>query len=202
MCVLPPTYFQQENVVALARELIGCRLNTVIDGKHCSAVVVETEAYAGISDKASHAYMGRKTNRTSVMYQNGGVAYVYFCYGMHYLFNVVTAGENVPHAILIRALLPINGIETMQQRRGLNIGFAQLANGPGKLTRAMGIGMEHNGILLEEGRIWFEKTNEMLSGSIEITPRIGIDYAGEDALLPYRFVWVPTNNQSKRSRKK
>jgi DNA-3-methyladenine glycosylase len=138
MSILSPSYFQQEHVVTLAEELIGCKMNAISDGIHCSGIVAETEAYEGITDKASHAYMGRKTDRTSVMYRKGGVAYVYLCYGMHYLFNVVTAGENVPHAILIRAVLPCEGVETMQRRRGENIRFEQLANGPVKTDKSNG----------------------------------------------------------------
>lgn len=197
MPVIPASFFLQMNVVSLAKQLIGCRLNTFIDGKFCSGTVIETEAYAGETDKASHAFGGRKSARTSVMYNEGGIAYVYFCYGMHYLFNVVTAVEGVPHAILIRALLPVEGIETMQNRRGFKVKFSQLTNGPGKLTKAMGIGKTHNGIPLKEGRIWFENASQKLAGEIVATPRIGIDYAEEDALLPYRFVWMPSKSIKK-----
>jgi DNA-3-methyladenine glycosylase len=198
MSVIPAAFFLQTDVVSLANQLIGCRLNTIIDGKFCSGTVIETEAYAGETDKASHAFGGRKSARTSIMYKEGGIAYVYFCYGMHYLFNVVTAVEGVPHAILIRALLPVEGIETMQYRRGSKVKFSQLTNGPGKLTKAMGIGKSHNGLTLERGHIWFEETSEKRKGEIVATPRIGIDYAEEDALLPYRFVWTPSKSHKEK----
>lgn len=188
--VLDQNYFQQDDVVFLAKDLIGSRFHTQIDGAYCVGVVTETEAYEGVTDKASHAYGGKFTSRTAVMYEPGGIAYIYFCYGMHFLFNVVTAKRGTPHAVLIRGMIPLKGIQIMQNRRGPHIPFREIANGPAKLTKAMGIDGRYNGTLLEEGHIWFDKSDK-IAGHIEATKRIGIDYAGEDTFLPYRFVWNP-----------
>ncbi len=163
-------------------------MHSFIDGMYCCGIIVETEAYAGITDRASHAFGDRKTARTEVMYRAGGIAYVYFSYGMHHLFNVVTATEGVPHAVLIRGLIPFVGEDFMQQRRGSKVDLADLANGPAKLTKSMGITLKHNCLSLDRDVIWFEKAAPSLVKTVLSGPRIGIDYAGEDALLPYRFV--------------
>ena len=181
--------YQTEQVVSLARNLTGKFLFTKINNKLTGGMITETEAYAGVTDKASHAYGGRRTNRTAIMYHKGGVSYVYFTYGMHHLFNIVTGKEEVPHAILIRAIYPLEGTGTMLKRTGKSTVNYKLTNGPAKLTRALGITKEHNGISLDGNIIWLEDRNIIIDDKdIAATPRIGIDYAGEDALLPYRFV--------------
>lgn len=184
-------YFQSEDVVRLAKELIGCYLCTFIQGKLCKGMIIETEAYAGINDKASHAFGGKMTQRTEVMYRQGGTAYVYLCYGLHYLFNIVTAPKGIPHAVLVRSLLPADGIETMKQRRGGAVSMNNLINGPANLAKAMGIDHHVNGIMLDGQTVWLETADILLQGAVLATPRIGISYAGDDALLPYRFVWKP-----------
>ena len=161
----------------------------MVDGKFCSAIITETEAYAGVNDKASHAYGGKRTKRTEVMYAEGGVAYVYLCYGIHFLFNVVTNLKETPHAILIRGIQAENGEATILKRRGLKRFKSDSLSGPGKVSQALGINLLHNSIDLSGKLIWLEETNYKIQDEqLEITPRIGIEYAEEDAILPYRFL--------------
>ena len=186
---LPEAYYQNTNVVFLAKDLIGKRLCTHIDGIYCSGLISETEAYAGVTDKASHAYGGRFTERTKTMYAVGGTAYVYLCYGVHYLFNVVTNIEGIPHAVLVRGVKPEKGVDYMLERRGVKKQKG-LTDGPGKLSKAMGIGKVHNAISLLQDVIWIEDTEVHIPETeLHIGPRIGIDYAEEDKDLPYRFLW-------------
>jgi DNA-3-methyladenine glycosylase len=190
---LPPEYYLNPDVVFLARNLLGKALMTNIDGQGVTGgIIVETEAYAGEIDRASHAFGGRRTPRTETMYLHGGVAYVYLCYGMHHLFNVVTNIEGIPHAILIRGIKPIIGQEIMALRTGKQPENLQILNGPGKLTKALGITTRHDKTLLADNTIWIEEYSGHYNENQVITgPRIGVDYAGEDALWPYRFrlVW-------------
>jgi len=184
-------FFTTDNVVGLAKELIGTIFHTNINGKHCAGIVTETEAYAGVTDRASHAFGGRLTKRTEVMYREGGIAYVYFTYGMHCLFNVVSATEGTPHAVLLRAVWPVAGIETMMERRSFQKDKRLLTNGPAKLAQAFGITLEHNATSLCGDLIWFEKPSDNCIEHIVESPRIGVDYAGVDAALNYRFVGAP-----------
>jgi DNA-3-methyladenine glycosylase len=190
---LPTEYCLNPDVVFLARDLLGKALMTNIDGQGVTGgIIVETEAYAGEIDRASHAYGGRRTPRTETMYLQGGVAYVYLCYGMHHLFNVVTNIEGIPHAILIRGIKPIIGQEIMALRTGKQPENLQILNGPGKLTKALGITTRHDKTVLTDNKIWIEEYSGHYNENQVITgPRIGVDYAGEDALWPYRFrlVW-------------
>lgn len=185
---LPLDFYLSNDVVDVSQKLLGKVLCTSRNGRITKAVITETEAYAGINDKASHAYGGRRTGRTEPMYAQGGTAYVYLCYGIHHLFNVVVGSVDVPLAILIRAAVPVEGIDIMRQRRGKpGNGTLRLA-GPGILSQALGITTQLTGASLLEDRIWVEdqqipvRTQDMTAG-----PRIGIDYAGEDAKRPYRF---------------
>jgi DNA-3-methyladenine glycosylase len=190
MSKLPLKYFQQDDVVALSKEILGKVIYTKINGKTTAGIITETEAYAGINDKASHAYGGKITKRNEVMYHNGGVAYVYLCYGLHYLFNVVTNIKNIPHAILIRAVYPIIGIDEIVCRRNIKYLSKNSTIGPGKVTQALGINLNHNGILLNGKQIWIEENGIIIpENKINVGTRIGVEYAQEDALLPYRF-WV------------
>lgn len=185
---LPYSFYQRTDVVRIARDLIGKVLCTSIDGRSTCGAIIETEAYAGQIDRASHAYNGRRTQRTEIMYASGGVAYVYLCYGIHHLFNVVTNGTNSPHAVLVRALHPLKGIFIMKERRGIDIND-RLAHGPGTLSQALGIRIEHSGTDLTGDAIWIEDQGiEINDRHVFSGPRIGVDYAGVDALLPYRFV--------------
>lgn len=182
-------FYQRTDVVQIARELLGKELITNIDGELTSGIITETEAYNGIVDRASHAYGGRFTPRTQTMYEEGGVCYVYLCYGIHHLFNVVTNIDGVPHAVLIRNIKPLKGLETILQRRNKKRIDKTLSTGPGTLSQALGIKTLHNGLSLSDDTIWIEDAGVKINAKdIATTPRIGVDYAGEDALLPYRFV--------------
>ena len=151
-------------------------------------IIIETEAYKGAEDRACHAYNYRKTKRNHAMYQNGGIAYIYLCYGIHYLLNVVTHTEGVPHAVLIRAIFPTFGIETMLKRRKKNSLNPKLTSGPGSVCQALGIDLSHNAISLNSPCVWIANSDVLIDQSqIYQGPRIGVDYAGQDALLPWRF---------------
>jgi DNA-3-methyladenine glycosylase len=184
--MIPIEFYQRDDVLAIARDLLGTLIYTKIDGDEVTGgVIIETEAYAGIEDKASHAYGGRRTARTEVMFASGGIAYVYLCYGIHSLLNVVTNVSGIPHAVLIRAIHPTIGIKIMEKRRKGNV---PLANGPGKLTQALGIRMLHNLQPFSSESLWIEPRKEVSSSyQIVSSQRIGIDYAEEHALLPWRF---------------
>jgi DNA-3-methyladenine glycosylase len=190
MTKLKRYYYHQEDVVSVARDLLGKTICTRIDGKLTSGIITETEAYAGVGDKASHAYGGRRTARNEIMYQPGGKSYVYLCYGLHHLFNVVTNKAEVPHAVLIRAIKPTVGIETILYRRKQNALAKNTASGPGTVSQALGITTALNGEdLINSKKIWIrEKGLKVKKEQIVAGPRIGVDYAGEDAKLPYRFV--------------
>jgi DNA-3-methyladenine glycosylase len=182
-------FYLQEDVVAAARSLLGKHLFTRFDGILTGGIITETEAYAGVNDKASHAFGGRRTNRTETMYSEGGTAYVYLCYGMYSLFNVVTNKKDIPHAVLIRGLHPLEGRDLMAKRRKLHPDSKNFSSGPGTLSIALGIHFtDHNGLSLAGPEIWIEDRQLEVSPSQILTgPRVGVDSAGKDALLPYRF---------------
>lgn len=186
---LSKSFFLREDVVQLSHELLGKRLCTFIDGRYTSGIITETEAYAGVTDKASHAFGGRKTERTKTMFETGGTAYVYLCYGIHHLFNIVTNKKGIPHAILIRGIQAESGIEIMLDRRKKKKIDKTLSAGPGTVSQALGIQVRHSGISLHDETIWVEESGIIIPDeSVYIGPRIGVDYAGEDAKLPYRFL--------------
>lgn len=187
MSILPLTYYQNSDVLYLAKDLVGKYLFTDFDGVITGGMIIETEAYRGPEDRASHSFGNRRTARNEVMYGKGGISYVYMCYGIHFLFNIVTNLAEIPHAILIRAIRPEFGIEDMQKRRARE-DLKTLTAGPGALCKALGIEKNHNGIPLDQPPIWLEDRKMILPPSqIKTGPRIGVDYAGEDALLPWRF---------------
>ncbi len=188
MSKLPADFYQREDILIISRELLGKVLCTNFHNKMTSGIIVETEAYAGKTDKASHAYGGRRTKRTETMYAKGGSAYVYLCYGIHHLFNIVTNKENTPHAVLIRAIQPRDGIEIMLQRRNKKKIDHTLTSGPGSLTRALGITVKNSGTFLMDNLIWLEDQNiNYTNQDILATPRVGVQYAGKDAQNPWRF---------------
>ncbi len=188
MSKLPADFYQREDILLISRELLGKVLCTNFHGKLTTGIIVETEAYAGVTDKASHAYGGRRTKRTETMYAKGGSAYVYLCYGIHHLFNIVTNKENIPHAVLIRAIQPRDGIKIMLQRRNKKKVDQSLTAGPGSLTRALGITVKDSGTLLMDNLIWLEDQNiNYTNQDILATPRVGVQYAGKDAQNPWRF---------------
>lgn len=186
--IIPYPYFQSSDVVSLSKDLLGKKLVTEIEpGKITSGIIVETEAYRGPEDRASHAFGNRRTDRTEPMFLSGGRSYVYLIYGIHYLFNIVTGPAEIPHAVLIRAIEPIDGIGYMLERRGKTTLNPGLTSGPGKLTLALGIDSKTNNILLSDGRVWVENHASINKNDIVASARINVQYAGKDVLLPWRF---------------
>ncbi|MDR3694994.1 DNA-3-methyladenine glycosylase [Mucilaginibacter sp.] len=185
---LPEAYYHTDDVVGLSKDLLGKYIYTCIDGLKTGGYIVETEAYKGITDKASHAYGNRKTPRTQTMFMPGGIAYVYLCYGIHEMFNIVTSAEGQPHAILIRAINPTEGIDIMLQRRNMLAVKPNITSGPGSVARALGISRKINASSLQGNDIWLEDNGLIFPDEkIASVPRVGVSYAAEDALLPYRF---------------
>jgi len=185
---LPESFYLSNNVVEIARNLLGKYLFTCIDGVITGGYIVETEAYNGVVDKASHAYGNRLTPRTQTMFAQGGVAYVYLCYGIHEMLNVVTSVEGQPHAVLIRAVNPTVGLEEMLYRRNMAVVKPNITAGPGSVGRALGISRKLNGISFQSDQLWIEDQGlTFANDQVAAVPRIGVAYAAEDALLPYRF---------------
>ena len=185
---LPQSFYLRDDVTAISRELLGKVLCTEIGGERTSVIITETEAYAGVTDKASHAYGDRRTRRTEPMYGPGGIAYVYLCYGIHHLFNVVTNIAGVPHAVLVRAGQAHSGLPVMVERRGKAASDRALLAGPGSLARALGITTALTGSSLLDGPIRIEDHGLHIDDArVSVGARVGIDYAAEDAARPYRF---------------
>jgi DNA-3-methyladenine glycosylase len=187
---LPASYYASTDVNHLAKDLLGKFLCTRIDGVYCSGKIVETEAYRGPDDRAAHSFNNRRTPRNEVMYRQGGVAYIYVCYGMHHLMNVVTAPEDLAHALLIRALEPADGVEIMAVRRHMEKTDYRLTKGPGALSVAMGLTSELSGVSLTEASspVWLEDRGIQLKDEeICISKRIGVEGAGEAAHWPWRY---------------
>ena len=185
---LKSSFYLRKDVVQISKDLLGKYLFTNINNNLTAGIITETEAYVGITDKASHSFGNRRTNRTEVMFAKGGIAYVYICYGIHDLFNVVTNDKDIPDAVLIRAIHPIIGIDIMKERRNKITVDKAFANGPGTSTVALGIDKSHNGFSLLEDKIWIEDKGIIIpENEITTGPRVGVESAGEDGLLPYRF---------------
>lgn len=185
---LPRTFYERDDVVQISKELIGKVLCTKFDGNLTAGMIVETEAYNGRTDQACHAYPNVKTARTETLYGPPGFSYVYLCYGIHHLFNIVTNREELADAILVRAIEPKEGIEKMAERRGQERPSPIITNGPGKLSQALGITTSNDKTDLLGDEVWLEDRGVNFGGKeIEASPRIGVDYAGEDAKLPWRF---------------
>jgi len=181
-------FYQRSDVVQMSKELLGKYLFTNIDGVLTGGRIVETEAYCGENDLACHSHSGRRTARTEIMYHAGGVAYTYLIYGIYTLFNIITNVAGKADAILIRAIEPTEGIPEMQLRRNLTKIIPRLTAGPGLLTIALGITTKHYGTDLSGDLIWLEDRNQPVpENEIMASPRVGVGYAGTDALLPWRF---------------
>jgi DNA-3-methyladenine glycosylase len=190
---LPEKFFLRKETVKIALDLLGKLLVVpTTDGTRVSGMVVETEAYLGVKDKAAHSYGGRRTARNEITYAEGGHVYVFFVYGMYYQLNLVTGPADQAHVVLIRALEPVEGIEIMRERRG-TMPDKNLTSGPGKLTIALDIDRSLNGEHLSGERIWVEEYRDFKPAEISSGPRIGIDYAEEFVDMPWRF-WI-TGNQ-------
>ncbi|KXK04257.1 MAG: DNA-3-methyladenine glycosylase [Acidobacteria bacterium OLB17] len=196
---LPRKFYSRKDTARIARELLGKLLVVESDEGRVSGMIVETEAYLGEADRAAHSYGGRRTPRNEVMYGRAGFVYVFFVYGMYFQFNCVTGRSGVPHAILIRGIEPIEGVEIMQRRRPKARKLSEIASGPGKLCIAMGIDRSFNGADLLGKNVFIEKFRRIDDADIETGRRIGIDYAGEDAALPLRF-WIRGNECVSRRR--
>ena len=185
---LPLAFYQSDDVVSISKSLLGKYLFTCIDGEVTGGYIVETEAYNGVIDRASHAYGNRLTPRTKTMFEQGGIAYVYLCYGIHEMFNVVTSVEGQPHAVLIRAINPTDGLDIMQLRRNMPVVKPTITSGPGSVAKALGISRQINAVSLQGDVLWIEDRGLTFDDAeIAIVPRVGVDYAGADAQLPYRF---------------
>jgi DNA-3-methyladenine glycosylase len=184
-------FYIREDTLAVATELLGKRLVVPDGAERVAGRIVEAEAYLGEIDRAAHSFGGRRTARTETMYGRGGTVYVFFVYGMHYQLNAVTGPPDHPHAVLIRAVEPEDGIDVMRRRRG-PMKDVNLTSGPGKLCAAFGIDRSFNGEDLSGTRIWIEDAPPPNADEIAAGPRVGVDYAGEYALKPWRF-WIKGN---------
>jgi DNA-3-methyladenine glycosylase len=186
---LDHSFYNRKDVVQIARELLGKILVTQFEGIRSSGRIVETEAYNGVEDRACHAFGGRRTARSEHLYGGPGTVYIYICYGMHHLFNVITNKKDIPHAILIRALEPIEGVDYMLKRRGKPLADYTLTKGPGNLACALGMSKKHTGEDLFSEEIFIEDDGlRYKKDQIVVTKRIGVESAREDAVLPYRFI--------------
>ena len=194
-------FYTRSDVLEVARDLLGKRLVVPNrSGARVAGIIVETEAYRGPEDKASHAYSGRRTRRTETMYGVGGTAYVYFVYGMYHQFNVVTNVKDMPHAILVRAVQPVEGLEIIRRRRSGRFEH-ELTSGPGRLCVALGIDRKLDKADLLGNRVWIEEGVALPRRQIARVPRIGIDYAEEWVKKPWRF-WIRDNPFVSRTGKK
>lgn len=191
---LPRSFYTRDDVVSISKELLGKFLFTHFNNQLTGGMITETEAYRGQTDKASHAYNGRRTSRTEIMYSEGGTAYIYLCYGIHHLFNVVTNEKEIPHAVLIRAIEPVEGIDRMLKRRNKKKADYSLTGGPGALSQALGILTKQTGEDLLGNKIWIEDRGVTIKKSeIISSTRVGVDYAGSHAGWKYRF-YIKRNN--------
>lgn len=184
---LPKEFYSRPDTLIIAKNLLGKTLCSNIDGMFTSGMIVETEMYCGVEDRGCHAFGGRLTKRTEIMYAEGGVCYVYLCYGIHRLFNVITHTIGYPHAILIRAIQPLNGIDVMLQRINKKKYTDQMAAGPGLLTQCLGIDLQHNGMSLQSDNIWIEGEREMEDATIIESARVGMNFEGFYKTVPWRF---------------
>jgi DNA-3-methyladenine glycosylase len=186
---LDESFYDRTDVLAVARDLLGKILVTRFDGELTSGRIVETEAYAGEGDRACHAFGGRRTARTEAIYSRPGTVYIYLCYGLHHLFNVVSNKKDIPNAVLVRALEPLKGVPVMLRRTGKAVADYTLTKGPGNLSRALGMSKAHSGGDLLSDEIYIEDDGFIYpSDQVLATKRIGVDFAREDAELPYRFI--------------
>lgn len=189
---LPLSFFENPDVVQVSRQLLGKVICSSIGSVFTSGIIIETEAYCGRNDKACHANNGKRTPRTEVMYGEPGNAYIYLCYGIHHLFNVVTNRTGLADAVLIRAIKPLEGLDIMKERRNIQT-FDNLSDGPGKLTQAMGITTSLNKTNLTSPPVWIENRGIQTSTEfITNSKRIGVEFAEEDAEKPWRFVISPS----------
>ncbi len=187
---LSADFYRRTDPLLVARELLGKLLVTEFDGVRTSGRIVEAEAYRAPDDSACHAYKNRRTPRTEVMFAEGGVAYIYLCYGIHHLFNVVTGEEGMAHAVLIRAVEPVEGVEAMLGRRRFSKIKPELTAGPGSVGMALGLKTSLSGASLLDSKspVWIEDIgSQVVESQIVASPRVGCEFAGESAFWPWRF---------------
>ncbi len=186
---LKKSFYLRKDALTISRELLGKVLVSNLSGRpKTSGMIVETEAYIAPEDKASHAFNYKRTKRTATMFMEGGTAYVYLCYGIHAMFNVITHQVGIPHAILVRAIEPIEGIDTMLQRRNKAKKERTLTAGPGCVSQALGITTKLNASSVLGDQVWIEdRGNEIVDDNIKATSRVGIPSAGEYKDKPWRF---------------
>ncbi len=187
MSKLTKEFYTRSDTVVIAKELLGKILVSNFNGKRTSGIICETEAYCGREDRGCHAYNGRFTPRTEIMYAEGGVSYVYLCYGVHYLFNVITNEKNDPHAVLIRAIEPIEGMDMILKRRKLTTCYNGIAAGPGLVSQCLGFTTNNTGISLIENIIWIEHAEPVSNNNIISSARVGMNFEGPFKLIPWRF---------------
>lgn len=198
MSKLDKTFYIQDDVVQIAKDLIGKVLYTSQNGVITAGVITETEAYHE-NERACHAYNKRRTKRTEMLFHEGGNAYVYLCYGIHHLFNVITGPTEIAQAVLVRAIHPIIGLDEMLLRRNMKVQKPNLSAGPGTLSKALGITTDLDGLDLSGNTIWLEDNGyQIKEEKLKVGPRIGVDYAKEDAKLPWRF-YISPNDITKNS---
>lgn len=185
---LDVAFFNREDVLQIARELLGKIVVAVMDGEEVSGRIVETEGYVGTIDRASHAFGGRRTIKNEHMYHDAGTAYIYVCYGVHQMLNIVTNEKDIPDAVLVRAIEPLTGVSVMAHRTGKRINDPSITRGPGNVGKALGIHKRDSGVDIFGDTLYIADDGYRLPAEeIGVSPRIGVDSAGDDALLPYRF---------------
>lgn len=185
---LPLEFYQHRDVLSVSTSLLGKYVLSFINGELAGGMIVETEAYRAPKDRASHAYNMRRTNRNEVMYGPGGHAYIYLCYGLYSLLNIITNEKDIPEGVLVRAIEPLIGLPIIAKRRGKEQIEPRLTSGPGLVSQALGLTYRDNGESLVGNRLWIEDRGIKIPKSdIIASPRVGVDYAGEDASLPWRF---------------
>lgn len=194
---IAPDFYLQPNTEEIAQKLLGKHVCTNINSRFCRAMITETEAYT-MNDRACHAFGGRRTARNEPMFQTGGISYVYLCYGIHRLFNIVTNRKGIADAVLVRAVRPLEGVEHMLIRRKMENVHQRLTSGPGSVSEALGIQLVHNRVELWGDTVWLEEGEDFERNQITTTTRIGVPYAGPDALLPRRFYVTNSPFVSKR----
>ncbi|MGB4775400.1 MAG: DNA-3-methyladenine glycosylase [Daejeonella sp.] len=185
---LPLSFYRHDDVVLIARQLLGKYIFAKINGELSGGIIIETEAYKGPEDRGSHAYNNRRTPKNEMMYNTGGVVYMYICYGIHDMLNIVTGAKETSHAVLIRAIQPTTGLELMRQRRQIFTDDKKLCCGPGALTKALGLNKSYNGTDLLGNEIWVEDHEfEVQDKDIFASPRVGMNFDGAYKLIPWRF---------------
>ena len=185
---LPIDFYRQADVVSVARQLIGKLVYSNIGGEITGGIIVETEAYCGPHDRGSHAYNNKRTARNEMMYKAGGIAYMYICYGIHNMLNIVTGDEGMSHAALIRAIQPLTGLKVMRERRGIFNNDKRLCQGPGALAKSMGLLKLHNGTDLQGDLIWLaDEAINYADGDIVASARVGMNFDGPYKTIPWRF---------------